>query len=61
MKENAVFFYFLIEKDFLDTRPYFLPANQSARLTIYNQSKFSRVSILSSKHSYWPMRVCILS
>ena len=31
---------FLIETDFLDTRSYFLPANQNARLTAYNQSKF---------------------
>ena len=55
MKENAGFFYFLIETGFHDTRSYFLPSNQNARLTIHNQSKFmwchSRVSILSSKHS----------
>ena len=38
MKENAVSFYFLI--DFLDTRSFFLPANQNARLTIHNKSKF---------------------
>ena len=31
---------FLIETYFLDTRSYFLPANQNARLTAYNQSKF---------------------
>ena len=31
---------FLIETDFLDSRSYFLPANQNARLTEYNQSKF---------------------
>ena len=32
---------FLIETDFLDTRSYFLPTNQNARLTIHdNQSKF---------------------
>ena len=37
MKENAGF-YFLIETDFLDTRSYFLPANQNACLTIHNQS-----------------------
>ena len=36
MKEHAVFFYFLIEKEFLDTRSYFLPANQNARLTAHN-------------------------
>ena len=40
---------FLIKTDFLDTRSYFLPANQSAIPTTYNQSKFvwchSRVSI----------------
>ena len=41
MKENADFFScLLIERDFLDTRSYFLPANQNARLTIHNQSKF---------------------
>ena len=65
MKENAGFFYLLIEKYFLDTRSYFLPANQNSRLTTHNQSKFvwchSRDSILSSKHSYWPMRVRVLS
>ena len=33
IKVNAVFFYLLIEPDFLVTRPYFLPANQNARLT----------------------------
>ena len=27
--ENAVFFFFLIETDFLDTCSYFLPANQN--------------------------------
>ena len=38
MKENAGFFFqFLIETDFLDTRSYFLPTNQNARLTIHNQ------------------------
>ena len=38
MKENAgfFFFYFLIETDFLDTRSYFLQANQNARLTTHN-------------------------
>ena len=30
MKENAGFFYFLIEADFLNTHSYFLPANQNA-------------------------------
>ena len=40
MKENAGFFYFLIETDFLDTRSYFLQTNQNLRLTIHNQSKF---------------------
>ena len=39
MKENAVFWLF-IETDFLDTRSYFLPTNQNARLKIHNQSKF---------------------
>ena len=34
------FLYFLIETDFLNTRSYFLPTNQNARLTIHNQSKF---------------------
>ena len=29
MKENAGFFNFLIEKDFIDTRSYFLPATQT--------------------------------
>ena len=47
---------FLINTDFFDTRSYFLPANQNARLTAYNHSKFvrcpNRISILSSKHSY---------
>lgn len=62
LKDNSTnegkcwFFHFLIETDFLDTRSYFLPTNQNARLTIHNQSKFmrchSRVYILSSKHSY---------
>ena len=63
------FFYFLIESDFLDARSYFLPANQNreARLATpeHHQSKFvwchSRVYILPSKHSYWPVRVRILS
>ena len=31
---------FLIETRFPDTRSYFLAANQNARLTAYNQSKF---------------------
>ena len=56
---------FLIETGFLDTRSYFLEANQNARLTAYNQPKFvwchSRVFILSPKHSYWPMRMRVLS
>ena len=55
MKENAGFFYVLIETDFLHTHSHFLPANQNALLTRHNQSNFvwchSRVSILSSKHS----------
>ena len=69
LKDNSTnegkcwFFYFYIETDFLDTRSYFLPANQNARLTTHNQSKFvwchNRVSILSSKNSYWPMRVYV--
>ena len=33
MKENAGFFYFLIETDFFDKRSYFLTANQNTRLT----------------------------
>ena len=66
MKENAeVFLNFLIETHFLDTRSYFQPTNQNARRTTHNQSKFvwchSRVSILSSKQSYWPMRVRVAS
>ena len=32
---------FFIETDFVDTRSFFLPANQKARLTAYNQSKFA--------------------
>ena len=46
LKDNSTnegkywFFHFLIETDFLDTRSYFLPANQNARLIIHNQSKF---------------------
>ena len=34
------FLYFLIETDFVDTRSYFPPTNQYARLTTHNQSKF---------------------
>ena len=53
MKENVDFFYLLIEIDFLDTRSYFLAANQNTRLTTHNRSKFewchSRIFILSSK------------
>ena len=49
LKDNSTnegkcwFFHFLIETDFLDTRSYFLPTNQNARLTIHNQSKFVRI------------------
>ena len=39
MKENAIIL-FLIEIDFLDTRSYFLPANQNEHLTTHDQSEF---------------------
>ena len=65
MKENAGFFHFLFKTAFLDTHSYFLPTDQNALLSIQNQSKFmrchSRIYVLSSKHSYWPMRVHVLS
>ena len=35
IKENAVFFFFLIETDFVDTRSYFLPADQNVYLPVY--------------------------
>lgn len=53
-----LFIYFMIE-NFLDTRSWFLPANQRAHLTSHNQSTFvwrhNRVYILWSKHTDWPM------
>ena len=50
-------FYFLIETDFLHTRSYFLPANQSkcglTHIANQNSCDLTAVSILSSKQSYW--------
>ena len=58
-KENAV--YLLLDRNMVfDTRAYSLPANQKGHLTTHNQSKFmwchNFVYILSSKHTFWPMR-----
>ena len=46
------FFYFLIKTDFLDSRSFFLPANQNACLTTHNQSKFCYRALFASTLGY---------
>ena len=48
-KGKCWFFHFLIETDFLDTRSYFLPTNENARLTIIREMSQPDTRLLTNE------------